>query len=91
MNLPGFRAEASLGPAGTTYRTAGRGLDAGGVSPAQQFRVGHFLVTKRCCQYVPSLGRFVCVERRHQPWVQCQCHNAMFGPFITCKDPVITF
>ena len=91
MSLPGFLAEASLRPASTTYRSAAAGrAPTGLVSPAQ---VGHevFLVTTRCCQYVPSFGRFVCTERRHPPFVQCTCHRLMFGPVIICQDPVIGF
>jgi hypothetical protein len=102
MSMPGFTAEASLGPSigrycgGTAFP---RGSIAGDVVPAQflapmlsSIDLGSWLnrfPPMRCCRYVPILGRFVCVSQRVSPLEQCSCESDYFGfPIILCRPPV---
>jgi hypothetical protein len=97
--IPGFQAEASLGPPRGSYRaTAGLGASraADGLSmqasptalaPAQGLGVDLFPPI-RCCGYVPTLHRFVCTTRRASPLEQCRCTRDFFGyPIILCRPP----
>jgi hypothetical protein len=97
--VPGFQAEASLGPAWGRYRaTAAFGAPraAGGVSmqgwptavtPSLGLGIDLFPPI-RCCRFVPKWGRFFCVERRASPLEQCRCTQDFFGfPIILCRPP----
>jgi hypothetical protein len=92
MTMPNFNAEASLGRTTGTY--VGRAVFGGSastdVSPAQAWRLGsRFLVTTRCCQYSPLVGRFVCTSRTHLPFEQCRCIRTATFPVIVCEGGVI--
>jgi len=94
MNIPGFDAELSLAPTMGIYRgkaVFGRSGTAG-VTPAQTvgFSTSPFLVTTRCCQWSPIVGRFVCTSRAHPPWVECRCIRTTTFPVILCRDPVLS-
>ena len=83
MNMPGFTAESSLGPALDHYGGATMsGTSGGGVMPTQ-FIIRPFEVF-RCCQFIG--GRFRCVSRQRLPWESCRCIRTLTGPFITCES-----
>jgi hypothetical protein len=94
MNMPGFDAEASLGPTRGIYRGSADfgGLGTGEVS-MQQFGAssfaGRFGVTIRCCRYSTFLHRYVCIERTVSPFEQCECTGGGFGPIIICHPPIL--
>jgi hypothetical protein len=92
MNMPGFDAEASLGPTRGIYRGS---VDFGGLGTGevsmQQFGAPSFAErfseTIRCCRYSPLLHRVVCVERTVSPAARCECRE---GPIIICHRPVFS-
>jgi hypothetical protein len=86
MGLPGFNAEAALGRSGSYRGVAARGFPMPDAVPVAGPVLGQ---TIRCCQYVPMLGRFVCVSRVEPPWFQCRCIRSPAGPFIHCRPPVL--
>jgi len=97
--LPGFHAEASLGPPRGSYRAMtsfgavrsadGLSMQASPTALAPALGRGFDLFPPmRCCGYVPMLHRFVCTERRVSPLEQCRCVRDSFGfPFILCLPP----
>lgn len=94
MNMPGFGAEASLGPAAGTYRgrTIRGGSGTGDVSMqffgASSF-ASRFGFTIKCCGYSTLLRRFVCTSRSVSPLENCECQQDIFGhPLIFCRPPV---
>lgn len=96
MNIPGFTAEASLGPTIGIYRRKAvfGGVRMGEVS-MQQFGASSFLgrfgETMRCCGYSTWLHRFVCTMRIVLPLEQCECQQDFFGhPLIICSSPVLS-
>ena len=96
MNMPGFDAESSLGPAFGIYRGKAvfGGLGMGEVS-LQQFGASSFLgrfgVPMTCCGYSTWLHRFVCTTRIVSPLEQCACQRGAFGhPVIICRPPVFS-
>jgi len=85
MNMPGFTAEASLGPTMDHYGSvAVSGGPQGAVLPMQ--RLGALFREFRCCQFIQ--GRFRCTSRLVRPWESCRCIRTQFGPFILC-DPLV--
>ncbi len=104
MNMPGYNAEASLGPTLGIYRgnaVFGR-LGTGDVLPMQEFLAsspfsqnlnfghsGSILWVTRCCRYAPILGKWICASRAHSPLEQCRCLSGAFGPVIVCSPPVL--
>ena len=99
MNMPGFHAEASLGPTTGTYRgrTAYSGSGKGDVS-MQLFRASSFLsrfgrfgVTIRCCGFSKVLHRFVCTTQTVSPFERCTCEvDALGHPFVICSPLVLS-
>lgn len=89
MNLPGFTAESSLGPAMGQYGGATMsGSSGAGVMPMQFGPLDSIFGVFRCCQFIN--GRFRCVEQRRRPWENCRCIRTNFGPFIICEPLVAT-
>ena len=87
MNLPGFTAEASLGPAMDHYGGATiPGRSGGGVLPVQLSRLGSLFGQIRCCQFIN--GKFRCVSEVRRPWESCRCVRTIGGPVIICQDMV---
>ena len=83
MNLPGFTAESSLGPATGHYGGATiSGSSTVGVLPMQFSNLDSIFGIIRCCQFIN--GRFRCVTRRARPWENCRCIHTIGGPFIKC-------
>lgn len=83
MNLPGFTAESSLGPAMGQYGGATMsGSSGAGVLPMQrgslEIKPLQFQIF-RCCQ--PGFG---CVSQRRWPWERCRCIRSLTGPIILC-------
>ena len=88
MNIPGFKAEASLGSALGIYGGVSIS-EAAGVLPMQGFtHLDSIFRKKRCCQFVG--GKFQCVEQVQRPGEVCRCVHGFFGPVILCKDAVLT-
>ena len=98
MNLPGFDAESSLGPANGVYRgrAGGRGQAAAALSPAQGFMgssafnlIGSPFPIQRCCAYVPKFHSVVCVSHQTRPLEFCECRRPPGEiPFFVCRGPV---
>lgn len=86
MNLPGFTAESSLGPAMGHYGGAMSGSSGAGVLPMQLSHLDSIFGEIRCCQFIN--GRFRCVSRPRRPWENCRCVRTNFGPFIICEPLV---
>ncbi len=95
MNIPGFNAEASLGPTMGKYQgkaVFGR-FDGGSIAHAQvvlaspllnpNLRWPYYDAVFRCCQ--PG---FVCDVRyyRWSPFVRCKCYRTPYGPFAICYE-----
>jgi hypothetical protein len=88
--LPGFQAEASLGPPRGRYRaTTDFGASRAGLSMQASPTAVWGFPPIRCCGYVPMLHRFVCTTRSASPLEQCRCTRDFFGfPIILCRPPV---
>jgi hypothetical protein len=98
--IPGFHAESSLTPSRGSYRatavsgasSAASGLSMQGWPTALTPSVGlgiDLFPPIRCCGFVPTLQRFVCVTRRASPLEQSRCTRDFFGfPVILCRPPV---
>lgn len=87
MNLPGFTAESSLGPAMSHYGGMTLSVTSGGgVLPMQFSHLDSIFGTLRCCQFIN--GRFRCVSKVNLPWENCRCVRTSFGPVILC-EPLI--
>jgi len=96
MNVPGFNAESSLGPARGVYQ--GKAVFGGsgmGAVFLQQFGassvLGRFGDTRRCCGFSTLFHRFVCINFLVHPIEQCECGQDFFGhPIISCRSPVFS-
>ena len=86
MNLPGFTAESSLGPAMGQYGGATMSSSGGGVLPMQFSRLDSIFGVFKCCQFIN--GKFHCVSQPRRPWESCRCVRTPWGPFIICQDMV---
>ena len=101
-NMPGFTAEASVGPTIGVYRRSAVFGRSGivEVSPMQglsalrkltQADLSEFLTLNpiiRCCQYSPRLGRFVCASRVQPIGYHCECIRTLDFPVIVCSPLV---
>jgi hypothetical protein len=101
MTMPGFTAEASVGPAIGVYwtRVAFGRAGVAEVLPMQGFPASAELTPAqlidwppplqiRCCQWSPMLGRHVCTSRVQPPGYNCECIRTEDFPFIVCKPQV---
>ena len=89
MNLPGFTAESSLGPAMGNYGGATiSGTSRGGVVPSQRLMVAPGLLrtrVMRCCVVIG--GKPECHVREVLRWQNCRCEKGL----VVCdgEDPYI--
>jgi len=91
MNLPGFTAESSLGPAMGHYAGAAiSGTSGTRVVPTQLFVApGRWTREFECCRFI--FGKNLCVKKFVLPWENCRCGESFFGgPVIDCS-PVGNF
>jgi hypothetical protein len=103
MSIPGFTAEASLGPTVGKYRanTAFGRSDTINLIPSQQIRASSITgqnlgwwppiwYLARCCGPLPPYGgRIECVYQWVPIFYACECTQTLFGPSLFCHPPVV--